>query len=101
MTATANSKAKPKVSSRGVPNQRRGAAAARTKAKSGAASGGAMRSTVDETAVGLLKRLASLPVSDASRVGVREAAIEAWLPLARHLAQRFHGRGEPVDDLVQ
>ncbi|HKT05235.1 MAG TPA: RNA polymerase sigma factor SigF, partial [Rugosimonospora sp.] len=58
-------------------------------------------STVDDGAVALLRRLASLPVSDASRVGVREAAIEAWLPLARHLAQRFHGRGEPVDDLVQ
>jgi RNA polymerase sigma-B factor len=60
-----------------------------------------LRSTVDEGALGLLKRLAGLPAADKRRGGLREQAIEAWLPLARHLAQRFHGRGEPVDDLVQ
>ncbi|WP_345639442.1 SigB/SigF/SigG family RNA polymerase sigma factor, partial [Rugosimonospora acidiphila] len=35
------------------------------------------------------------------RASVRDRAIRAWLPLAQHLAQRFNGRGEPLDDLVQ
>jgi RNA polymerase sigma-B factor len=39
---------------------------------------------------------------DPARPGaLRERAIEAWLPLARHLARRYAGRGEPVDDLTQ
>ena len=56
---------------------------------------------VDEAAVSLLHRLADLPQQAPDRAAVRARAIEAWLPLARHLAQRFHGRGEPLDDLVQ
>lgn len=60
-----------------------------------------LRSTVDESAVGMLKRLAVIPASDPSRTSLRESTIEAWLPLARHLAQRFNGRGEPIDDLQQ
>jgi RNA polymerase sigma-B factor len=32
---------------------------------------------------------------------LRDRAIEAWLPLARHLAHRYSGRGEPTDDLIQ
>src|SRR6266705_3581155 len=56
---------------------------------------------VDEAAVSLLHRLADLPAQAPDRAAVRARAIEAWLPLARHLAQRFHGRGEPLDDLVQ
>ncbi|WP_285687607.1 sigma factor, partial [Actinoplanes sp. NBRC 103695] len=35
------------------------------------------------------------------RAGLRDRAIEAWLPLARHLAHRYSGRGEPTDDLIQ
>jgi RNA polymerase sigma-B factor len=62
---------------------------------------GTMKSTVDDRAVDLLKRMHELPASDASRTAVRSRAIEAWLPLAQHLAQRFNGRGEPLDDLVQ
>ncbi|GAA2526475.1 hypothetical protein Ahu01nite_044220 [Winogradskya humida] len=31
----------------------------------------------------------------------RQRAIEAWLPMTRHLARRYAGRGEPLDDLVQ
>ncbi|GIH11918.1 RNA polymerase sigma factor SigF [Rugosimonospora africana] len=56
---------------------------------------------VDVKAVALLKDLAALPADDARRATVRDRAIQAWLPLARHLAQRFNGRGEPLDDLVQ
>ncbi|MEV6632489.1 SigB/SigF/SigG family RNA polymerase sigma factor [Actinoplanes sp. NPDC051470] len=40
-------------------------------------------------------------VDDPARRGRRERAIEAWLPLAQHLARRYHGRGEPLGDLVQ
>jgi RNA polymerase sigma-B factor len=35
------------------------------------------------------------------RAALRDQAIQAWLPLARHLAARYHGRGEPADDLLQ
>jgi RNA polymerase sigma-B factor len=59
------------------------------------------KSTVDEGALELLRTLARLPEGDPARAGMRGRAIEAWLPLAKHLAQRFHGRGEPLDDLVQ
>src|SRR5690349_12754050 len=61
----------------------------------------ARKSTVDDSAVELLRQLAKLPEDDPRRASLRKRAIEAWLPLARHLAQRFHGRGEPLDDLTQ
>jgi RNA polymerase sigma-B factor len=44
---------------------------------------------------------AATPVGDPARPGRRERAIEAWMPLAHHLARRYSGRGEPMDDLVQ
>jgi RNA polymerase sigma-B factor len=53
--------------------------------------------TVPETASELLIALAR----DRDHPRLREEAIEAWLPLARHLAMRYSGRGEPTDDLVQ
>jgi RNA polymerase sigma-B factor len=56
---------------------------------------------VDGTAADLLVRLAGIPADDPRRPAARSAAIEAWLPLARHLAHRFSGRGEPVEDLIQ
>jgi RNA polymerase sigma-B factor len=59
------------------------------------------RSTVDDSALDLLKTLATLPSDDPDRAALRQRVIEAWLPLARHLAHRFHDRGEPMDDLVQ
>jgi RNA polymerase sigma-B factor len=59
------------------------------------------KSTVDDSAVDMLRELARVPEDDPRRASLRERAIEAWLPLGRHLAQRFHGRGEPLDDLVQ
>jgi RNA polymerase sigma-B factor len=57
--------------------------------------------TVPTNADNLIKSMASLPAADPHRPMLRGQAIEAWLPLARHLAQRYHGRGEPADDLVQ
>jgi RNA polymerase sigma-B factor len=55
----------------------------------------------DPSATELLTAMASAPAGHPSRAGLRDRAIEAWLPLARHLAHRYSGRGEPTDDLVQ
>ncbi|GIE80586.1 hypothetical protein Aph02nite_65360 [Actinoplanes philippinensis] len=49
----------------------------------------------------LINDLAAMPAGHPSRAFVRDRAIEAWMPLARHLANRYAGRGEPVDDLFQ
>ncbi|GAA2642205.1 RNA polymerase sigma factor SigF [Paractinoplanes durhamensis] len=49
----------------------------------------------------LILALAAMPAGHPSRARARDEAIEAWLPLARHLANRYSGRGEPVDDLNQ
>jgi RNA polymerase sigma-B factor len=57
--------------------------------------------SVNESAGDLLSAMAALPAGHPSRASLREQAIEAFLPLARHLALRFHGRGEPLDDLIQ
>jgi RNA polymerase sigma-B factor len=48
-----------------------------------------------------LRDLAALPSHHPARPAVRDQAIVAWLPLARDLAHRFAGRGEPLPDLVQ
>ena len=49
----------------------------------------------------MLRRLAALPPDDPQRPVMRQRLVEAQLPLVHHLAQRFRGRGEPYDDLVQ
>jgi RNA polymerase sigma-B factor len=49
----------------------------------------------------LLRRLAGMDPSDPARAALRQHLVEAQLPLVHHLAQRFRGRGEPYDDLVQ
>ncbi|MEV6349206.1 SigB/SigF/SigG family RNA polymerase sigma factor [Actinoplanes sp. NPDC051851] len=49
----------------------------------------------------LIAAMAALPAGHPSRPGLRDRTIEAWLPLARHLANRYAGRGEPADDLQQ
>ena len=49
----------------------------------------------------LILALAALPAGHPSRPGLRDRTIEAWLPLARHLANRYANRGEPRDDLHQ
>ena len=54
-----------------------------------------------ENAVELLEAMAAVPAGHPSRAALRDRAIEAWLPMARHLAHRYAGRGEPTDDLVQ
>jgi RNA polymerase sigma-B factor len=49
----------------------------------------------------LVQAVAALPPHHPSRPAVRSQAIEAWLPLAAHVARRFTGKGEPLQDLVQ
>src|SRR5687768_5504108 len=56
--------------------------------------------TVSETATDLLVALAASPAG-LDRDRIRDDTIEAWLPLVRHLAHRYSGRGEPTDDLIQ
>ncbi|MFI7586688.1 SigB/SigF/SigG family RNA polymerase sigma factor [Spongisporangium articulatum] len=48
-----------------------------------------------------LERLAAMPLTDPRRPALRQELVEEHLPLVHHLAQRFKGRGEPYDDLVQ
>src|SRR5215212_11146767 len=54
-----------------------------------------------DSAADLLTALAATPTGHPARAKQRDRAIEAWLPLARHLAHRYSGRGEPTDDLIQ
>jgi RNA polymerase sigma-B factor len=54
-----------------------------------------------DSATDLLATMSALPVNHPSRARLRADVIEAWLPLAQHLANRFSGRGEPMDDLMQ
>ena len=58
-------------------------------------------SVVTQDAADLLNELSRTAPDDARRARLRERAIEAWLPLAQHLARRYNGRGEPLGDLTQ
>lgn len=49
----------------------------------------------------LLRARADLPTGHPDRATLRERSIEASLPLARRLADRYRGHGEPIDDLYQ
>jgi len=53
------------------------------------------------TAQELLGQRARLPAGHPDRVTLRARSIEAALPMARALAARYRGRGEPTDDLHQ
>jgi RNA polymerase sigma-B factor len=44
---------------------------------------------------------AQLAVEDPRRQRIRDQLIQGYLPLAEHLANRFAGRGEPLEDLIQ
>lgn len=61
----------------------------------------APQALVDRDPPELLRSLAALPPKHPSRASLRAMAIEAWLPLAQHLAGRMSGRGVPADDLNQ
>jgi RNA polymerase sigma-B factor len=49
----------------------------------------------------LLRCRADLPAGHPDRAVLRARSIEAALPLARSVAARYTGRGEPLDDLYQ
>ena len=49
----------------------------------------------------LIVAMTKLPAGHPSRPALRTRTIEAWLPMARHLASRYAGRGELRDDLNQ
>jgi RNA polymerase sigma-B factor len=49
----------------------------------------------------LVARYAAMAPTDPARPGVREALIVMHQPLVRSLAQRYAGRGEHLDDLMQ
>ncbi|MEU8422243.1 RNA polymerase sigma factor SigF [Micromonospora sp. NPDC048835] len=55
----------------------------------------------DQNPDDLFAALAATPPDDPRRPALRDRTIEAWLPLARHLARRYGGRGAPDDDLAQ
>ncbi|GAA2500945.1 SigB/SigF/SigG family RNA polymerase sigma factor [Winogradskya humida] len=57
--------------------------------------------TTTEVASELTAALAAMSPDDPARENLRDRCIEAWLPMARHLARRYANRGEPLDDLVQ
>jgi RNA polymerase sigma-B factor len=47
------------------------------------------------------RRYAELAVDDPDRRRQREQLISGYFPVAEHIARRFAGRGEPLDDLIQ
>jgi RNA polymerase sigma-B factor len=47
------------------------------------------------------RRYAELAIDDPDRQRLREQLINGYRPMAEHIARRFAGRGEPLDDLVQ
>jgi RNA polymerase sigma-B factor len=51
--------------------------------------------------VSLQRRYAGLAADDPARQQLREQLINGYRPIAEHIARRFAGRGEPLDDLVQ
>jgi RNA polymerase sigma-B factor len=51
--------------------------------------------------VALQRRYAKLTSDEPQRQRLREQLISGYLPVVEHIARRFAGRGEPLDDLVQ
>ena len=69
----------------------------------GAASVQPQAAEYDEYAhlVPLQRRYAELAPCDPARRRWRDQLISGYLPVAEHIARRFAGRGEPLDDLIQ
>ncbi len=49
----------------------------------------------------LFDELVALAPGDPDRAAIRAKLVTGYLPVVRHIARRFAGRGEPVDDLEQ
>jgi RNA polymerase sigma-B factor len=62
---------------------------------------GSFPTEADLRANDLIGALAAMPAAHADRPELRLRTIEAWLPMANRLANRYAGRGEGRDDLQQ
>jgi RNA polymerase sigma-B factor len=51
--------------------------------------------------VSLQRRYAQLAADDPQRQRMSDELICGYLPVAEHIARRFVGRGEPLEDLIQ
>ena len=49
----------------------------------------------------LFAEFAALPPDHPDRIELRNKLVTGYLPVVQHIARRFAGRGEPVDDLEQ
>jgi RNA polymerase sigma-B factor len=49
----------------------------------------------------LFVEMAALPPDHPDRAALRSKLVTGYLPVVQHIARRFAGRGEPVDDLEQ
>jgi RNA polymerase sigma-B factor len=49
----------------------------------------------------LQRAYAVTAADDPERIRLREELVIGYLPVARNIARRYHGRGEPLDDLEQ
>ena len=54
-----------------------------------------------EHLIPLQRRYAELTTDDPHRNRLRHQLIQGYLPVAEHIARRFTGRGEPLEDLIQ
>ena len=49
----------------------------------------------------VLTEFAALPADDPRRAAMRDKLVAGFLPVVQHIARRFSGRGEPLDDIEQ
>lgn len=84
----------------GVPHPR---AADRTEATASTSSESLVETPEDEYAhlIPLQRRYAELAPGEPQRQRLRDQLISGYRPVAEHLARRFTGRGEPLEDLIQ
>ncbi|MGH8241461.1 MAG: RNA polymerase sigma factor SigF [Steroidobacteraceae bacterium] len=60
-----------------------------------------MSESSEADASAALSEMAALPAGSPRRQELRDRVVESYMPLARQLARRFSGRGEPLEDLTQ
>src|SRR5205823_10602609 len=90
-----------------VPERRRAAHLAQAPRRARGRVSGPVEDVSDQRAAtraqsrDLFERLATTELGGAEHRELRDALVQLHLPLVEHLARRFAGRGEPLDDLVQ
>jgi RNA polymerase sigma-B factor len=70
-------------------------------ARGGRTSGDPSRDSDYADLAPLFAELAELPADHPGRAALRAQLVTGYLPVVQHIARRFSGRGEPVDDLEQ